>query len=118
MFGLATSLLVRAGIGARAAKILGPSLLILIVIGVIWLFADRSLDRAYEKGVNDTDALWNQASERLEDQAEQSEDRADANAAVRANEFAERLEEEKERIDDAVDNGSSPLDVLFPGRVQ
>lgn len=114
MFALAASLLMKVGLGQKLAKVLGPVILIGLIAGALYWAVSSILDGAYKRGVADTDAAWNQASERLEDQAEVSEDKADANASRRAQDFTNRLAEEKEALDDAVDNGTDPFAGLFP----
>lgn len=67
----------------------------------------------YNAGVDDTDAKWEEAGQRLEEQAEASAGEADADSAERAAEEFDRVKAEKEKLDAATDAGSSPLDVLF-----
>lgn len=108
------ALLMRAGLGARAAKIGAYALMALALVAALLWWGHTK----YQAGVRDTDAKWEAASAKLERQAEKAEDRADAKAAERVEEFTEKVAAEKEKLDEAERNGSSPLDVLFgPGGV-
>lgn len=82
---------------------------------LIWLWIDGMVDRAYDKGVKETDAAWVEAGQRLRDRAVVAAGEADAPAAKRAEAFAAAQAEEKERIDEAIAVGASPFDVMFGG---
>lgn len=103
------TLLMRAGLGLKAAKVAACAILILAVFGAL-LWWGRT---KYQAGVDDTDAKWKAASAKLERQVVRSAAAADVPAAVRVEEFTTKVEAEKEKLDEAERNGSSPLDVLF-----
>lgn len=67
----------------------------------------------YDAGKKDADAAWIEASNKLIAKSQAAGTKADKAAAVRQADFAAKQEDEKEKIDAAVDEGSSPLDVLF-----
>ena len=118
LFSLATSGLLKLGLGQRLAKILGPALVVGLIALALYLLVNKVLDDAYDRGVADTDAAWNEASEELLDKAGDAADRADDRADDRLRNFTNQLVLEKERVEDAQENGSSPLDVLFPPGVR
>ncbi len=85
----------------------------LILIVMVTLAIKSYGNGRYREGVADTDARWQEASRRLQEQAAQSAGRADDAAALRLQENANQLREEQERIDEATRNGNSTFDVLF-----
>lgn len=100
------------GIPRLYAMIGGAVGAVLIVVG-IWLAITSYGDRRYRAGVDATDRKWEEASQRLKDEAARSATKADDRAAQRLDEFEEQVQEEQEAIDEAIENGSSPFDVLF-----
>lgn len=95
----------------RAWKVIG-----LLAAGVMLIIAVLAWgDSRYDAGVQDTDAKWKQASEKLARAAAKSGQAADAREAQRIRNHASRVADEKEKIDEAVASGASPLDVLFGG---
>ena len=92
-------------------KIVGPLVLLAAVIGGIMAYGNSR----YNAGVTDTDAKWEEASDRLKAQAAESATRADDAAAVRLEEFKQQVEDEEKALEEAERTGSSPLDVLFGG---
>jgi len=97
-----------------ASRTVRIALGILTAVILILLLFKCVRDDAYGDGVRETDARWNAASEKLQDQARNSASAADRNAANRAETFTNQLQAERERMNDAQANGSSPLDALFP----
>lgn len=85
----------------------------LLVFLVVWWILAWGQSR-YDAGVEDTDAKWVAASERLKAQAEESAAGADENEVERVEDHNDRLAAEREKIDEAVSQGRSPLDGLFP----
>jgi len=69
----------------------------------------------YDAGVEDTDAKWKAAGEKLARQARAAATEADRREARRIEDHQARVAEEREKIDEAVAAGDSPLDVLFGG---
>lgn len=67
----------------------------------------------YKDGKRDADAAWQEASDKLIEDAARAGTKADKQAAARAADFAAKQEDEKQRIDAAVADGSSPLDAIF-----
>lgn len=92
-----------------------------IAIGAVLLLLafyvalDRYGDARFKAGHEQADKEWQEASARLVEKAHKSASKADAAAAARAEDFTAKVEAEKERIDAAVQEGSSPMDVLFGG---
>ena len=92
-------------------KIAGPIVALLVVIGGIWAYGNSR----YNAGVSDTDAKWEEASERLKKKAAETATKADDAAAKRLEEFVEQSKEDQEKVDEAIRNGTSPFDELFGG---
>lgn len=90
---------------------LGAVLLVL----AFYIALDRYGDARYDAGKQDADAAWQEASDKLIEDAARAGTKADKAAAGRAADFAAKQEDERERIDRAVEHGTSPLDELFGG---
>jgi hypothetical protein len=89
--------------------ITGGALIALLI--AIWAWGNSR----YNAGEADADAKWEEAGQRLQEQADQSAAAADKESAQRAADEFERVQDEKEKLDAATESGSSPLDVLFGG---
>ena len=86
-----------------------------LLLGAALLFAiDRYGDSRERAGVEKTDAAWKAASDKLIEEAATAADAATRTQAPKIAAQAARAEEEKERIDAAIENGTSPVDALFP----
>lgn len=107
------ALLMGWGLSSRAAKAVAYVAVPLAVIALLWLGLHLYGNSRYNAGVHDTDAKWQEASDRLKAQAAQSATRADDAAAERLGQFKQQVEDEKEAMDAAASNGSSVFDVLF-----
>lgn len=108
--GFLISLAAKA-VGERFAPLLAYGTVIALLVGaLLWLRHD-----AYQDGVADTDARWEEAGRVLEEQVEEAQTEADAASADRAAEEFERVKDEKEKLDAAAAQGTSPFDVLFGG---
>ena len=107
--------LMRLGLGKRAAQIIGYVVIPALIILIVWWAVVDYGNRRYRAGVTDTDAKWQEASRRLQQQAQQSATRADDAAAVRLEEHERSVAEERRELDEAARNNRSPLDVLFGG---
>lgn len=81
----------------------------------LWLLLDAYGDSRYREGKKDEAAAWQAASDKLLAKAAEAETEADKRDAARAADYAAEVAEEKERIDHAIQEGSSPMDVLFGG---
>jgi hypothetical protein len=96
---------------------LSPRVWIALAIGVaillFWIALDQYGDRRYAQGEADTDAKWEQASDKLIEKAQATGKQADKAAAARTADHAARVAEEKEKLDEANATGGSPIDVLF-----
>lgn len=99
----------------KATRIGIVVLAVLLLVGFIWWRIDAYGDSRYDAGVADTDAKWQQASQKLKDEAAKSATRADDRAAKRLDEFVEQAEDDRKAVEDANANGTSPLDALFGG---
>lgn len=97
----------------RLYALLGAGVGALVIIGLLWWAITSYGSRRYQAGVTATDAKWEEASNRLKEAAAQSATRADDNAANRLVEFEAQVQEEQEALAAALENGSSPFDVLF-----
>jgi hypothetical protein len=93
--------LIRLGIGLGA---------ILALLLALHLYGNAR----YRAGVKDTDAAWHAAEEAMLARAAGAATAADRQAAANAANYAGQVAKEKEAINEAVDNGTSPLDGLFP----
>lgn len=96
-------------VGEKFAGLAVYGTAILLVLGAIWwLRAD-----AYSDGVAATDAKWEEAGRRLEQQAAEAAAAADDRADDRQAQEFDRVQQEKEKLDAASASGGSPWDVLF-----
>lgn len=68
----------------------------------------------HTQGVEETDAKWQLASDKLAAEAARSADAATRREAPRIAAHAAQVAAEKEKIDEAIAEGRSPLDALFP----
>lgn len=68
----------------------------------------------HSQGVEETDAKWQLAADKLARDASKSADAATRKEAPRIAAHAAQVAAEKEKIDEALADGRSPLDVLFP----
>ena len=109
--GILIGLFAKMGLGPRLAALAGYGLVALAVVGALWWLRHD----AYNDGERAENARWEAALDEAEEQAETAADQADVLADTREEEFAETVKEEKERIDAAVEAGTDPFDVLFPG---
>lgn len=78
-----------------------------------YLLLDAYGDSRYREGKSAADKAWQQASDKLIQDAAKAGAKADTKAAARAADFAAKQEDEKQRIDAAVKDGSSPFDAIF-----
>lgn len=85
----------------------------LAAIIAFYFALDAYGDRQYAKGRSDEERAWKEASDKLIEKAQKAEVKADKAAAARAADYAVKVEDEKEKVDAALDEGSSPFDVLF-----
>ncbi len=85
----------------------------LVLLVVFYVMLDRYGDSRFEAGKAQADAEWKAASERLVEKAHKSAAEADVAAAARAEDYAAKVADEQERIENAVEQGASPMDVLF-----
>lgn len=90
---------------------IGAVALFLALSGAVWAIHRDG----YKDGKHDADAAWQEASDKLIEDAARAGTKADKTAAARAADFAAKQEDEKEKVAAAQEAGSSPLDVLFGG---
>jgi hypothetical protein len=107
------TLLMKLGLAEKTAKLVAYIAIPLLILGAFYLALDAYGDARYGKGKSDTDAAWKAASDKTVAKAATEGRKADQMAGARAIEYAAKVEEEKEKIDAAIEDGSSPLDVLF-----
>lgn len=108
------ALLMSLGLAKRAAQILGYVGVPLLLILGAGLALDSWGDSRYRAGRADEQAVWKAASDKLIQQAATSGDAATRKEAARLLDHAAQVEHEKEKIDAAIENGTSPVDALFP----
>lgn len=94
-------------------KILGPIVAIVLLVAGIGIWGNSKYNAGHEDGVEETDAKWQAASDKLKADAAKSATKADDRAVIRLQEHVEDAEETQEAIDAANENGTSPLDALF-----
>lgn len=98
-------------VGERIAPFLAYGfVLALLAGGLLWLRAD-----AYSDGEKAEKVRWEQALREAEDKARAAAKHADKAADARQADYAEQVRDEKEKIDAAIEAGTDPFDVLFPG---
>jgi hypothetical protein len=109
MSGLAGLRLAAAGVPRWAWVALGAVLLIV----AFYLALDAYGDSRYREGKANEKAAWEQAEAEFRKKAGEAEKKADKQAAAREADHLAAVADERKKIDAAVENGSSPLDVLF-----
>lgn len=108
------AMLMGLGMSEKIAKLVAYIAIPLLIVGILYFLFDRAMDAAYDKGVKDTRAVYQKASDELMKDAGEAKTKADKQATIAAVQYAEKVEAEKEKIDDAIANGTSPYDVMFP----
>lgn len=84
-----------------------------LLIVAFYMLLDAYGDARFDAGKAKADAEWQAAQDKLIAEAAKAGTEADRAAAGRAADYAAKVADEKERIDKAVEEGSSPIDVLF-----
>lgn len=107
------ALLTRLGLSQPIAKAVAYVAIPALIIGAFYLLLDAYGDSRYREGKKDANAAWQAASDKLIEKSQAAGTKADKAAAARQADFVAKQEDEKERIEHALDDGSSPLDVLF-----
>jgi hypothetical protein len=102
------------GLTSRAAKLIAYVAIPLLVVLIIWMSINAYGNARFDAGEKAADAKWEEASRKLQEKNLKAQGVADEKAEARAEEYVARAADEKERIDNAVQNGTSPFDVLFP----
>lgn len=87
----------------------------IVAVLLLWWALDSYGDRRYNAGVTDTDAKWQEAADKLKEEAAASATRADDKAVERLEQFEQQAEDDRKAVQDAIEEGSSPLDALFGG---
>lgn len=102
------------GVAKGVAKLIAyVGLPVLLLVGA-GLALDAWGDSRYRAGRSDELAAWQAASDALIQKKATSAAAADRKAAAQAVDFAAQQQHEKDRIDAAIENGTSPMDALFP----
>lgn len=109
MIGLAAAGAAMKRVPTWAWAVIGAAVLLI----AFYIVLDRYGDSREQAGKDKADAAWKAASDKLIEKAAASGKKADTAAAARQADFSARVEDEKERMDAAVEEGSSPMDVLF-----
>lgn len=84
-----------------------------LLLVAFYFMLDSYGDARYDKGKADADAAWQAASDKLIAKSQAAGTKADKAAAARQADFVAKQEDEKEKIEEAIEQGESPLDVLF-----
>lgn len=109
-----TAIATATGLGPRVVKIGLIVLAVIVAIGAFYAILDAYGDAKHAEGKAEADLAWQQASDKLVQEKLETGKKADVAAAARAATYAAQVEIEKEKIDATIDDGTSPLDVLFP----
>lgn len=109
MTGLAGARALMGGVPRWAWVAIGAVVLVL----AFYFALDAYGDSRYDAGKKDADAAWQAASDKLIQKSQDAGTKADKAAAARDADFAAKQEAEKEKIDAVLEEGGSPLDVLF-----
>lgn len=96
-------------------KIVGPLALFAVVIGGIMAWGNGKYRAGKSDGIEEADAKWQAASDKLKAQAEASATKADDAAVKRLEEHVAQANEDAAAVEKAKAEGSSPLDALFGG---
>lgn len=96
-------------------KIVGPLVLALALIAGVLAWGSSKYHAGKRDGIEQTDAKWQAASDKLKAEAAKSATKADDAAVNRLQEYQTQAAEDQEKINEAQRNGSSPLDALFGG---
>jgi hypothetical protein len=96
-------------------KIVGPLVLFAILLGGLAAWGHGKYNAGKRAGIEQTDAQWKAASDKLKAEAAQSATRADDAAVQRLERYQDQAAEDQRKVEDAQANGSSPLDALFGG---
>jgi hypothetical protein len=101
------------GLTDKAAKIVLTLIGAALLIGGVWLALHLYGAHRYNEGVSAADAKWEAAGAKLQADAANSANNADANATARTvNELANQARDQ-EAVNQAERNGTSALDALF-----
>ncbi len=103
------------GLSARVAKLIGYVGIPLLIAAAFWLALHLYGNSRYAAGHDAADKEWRAASDRLIEKSMKAGTKADKAAAAREADFSAKQEDEKEKIHEALEEGTSPLDALFPG---
>lgn len=101
------------GASPRIAKAIAYVGIPLLILAAFYMALNAYGDSRYDAGKADADKAWIEASNKLIEKSQAAGTKADKAAAARQADFAAKQEDEKEKIDAAIEEGGSPLDVLF-----
>lgn len=94
-------------------KIVGPILLFALVVGGVMAWGKSKYNAGKREGIEETDAKWQAASDKLKAQAAASATKADDAAVRRLEEHVAQAEEDLAAVEKAKAEGRSPIDALF-----
>lgn len=94
-------------------KIVGPIALFALVIGGVIAWGNSKYRAGHREGVEETDAKWQAAFDRLKEQAAASATKADDAAVKRLEEHVAQASEDAAAVEKAKAEGRSPIDALF-----
>lgn len=95
------------------AKILGPIAALAILVGGLMAWGSHKYHSGHKAGVEETDAAYKAASDKLKADAAASASRADDKAVERLEEYQAQAKDDQAAVDKAKEEGRSPLDALF-----
>ena len=96
-------------------KIVGPLAALLAAIALIVGWSHHQYNKGHKAGVEETDAAYKAASDKLKADAAASASRADDKAVARLEEYQAQAKDDQAAVDKAKAEGKSPLDALFGG---
>jgi hypothetical protein len=96
-------------------KIVGPAVLFALLVGGVLAWGHGKYNAGHKAGVEQTDAKWEAASQKLKAEAAKSATRADDLAAKRLEVIVAQENADRKAVEDAQAKGTSPLDAMFGG---
>jgi hypothetical protein len=94
-------------------KIVGPVVAIALLIGGVMAWGHSKYNAGHKAGVEETDAAYKAASDKLKADAAVSATKADDKAVARLEDYQAQAKDDQAAVDKAKEEGRSPLDALF-----
>lgn len=96
-------------------KIVGPIAIAAALLAGVLAWGHSKYNAGHKAGVEETDAAYKAASDKLKADAAASASKADDKAVVRLEEYQAQAKDVQAAVDKAKEEGRSPLDALFGG---